>query len=110
MAPQYPFPCAIQDVLASYLYLIEPPPGAKHHAVDPKDIIVAGDSAGGGLMLVLLMILRDMGLPLPAGSVAMSPVCLMIAMPADYQWCDLTHSFPSIMQNTKTVSGTIPQL
>ncbi|GMK55198.1 hypothetical protein CspeluHIS016_0202540 [Cutaneotrichosporon spelunceum] len=90
LAPQYPFPCAIQDVLASYMYLIEPPQGASHCPVDPKNIIVAGDSAGGGLTLALLQILRDLKLPLPGGSIVMSP------------WCDMTHSFPSVLANTKT--------
>jgi acetyl esterase/lipase len=74
-APQYPFPCAIQDCLAGYLYLIKPPPGAKHHPVSPKNIVIAGDSAGGGLVLALLQILRDTdGLDLPAGAVLISPV------------------------------------
>lgn len=45
-APQFPFPCAIQDCLAAYLYLIRPPPNSKHRAVDPKNLILAGDSAG----------------------------------------------------------------
>ncbi|ORX35612.1 hypothetical protein BD324DRAFT_652162 [Kockovaella imperatae] len=90
-APQYPFPCAIQDCLAAYLYLVKPPPGAKHRPVSPKNIVVAGDSAGGGLVLALLQILRDTeGLDLPAGAVMISP------------WSDLTHSFPSILQNTAT--------
>lgn len=92
-APQYPFPCAIQDCLAAYLYLVNPPPGAPHLPVDPKSIVLAGDSAGGGLCLALLQILRDTpGLKLPAGAVLLSP------------WSDLTHSFPSILQNTATVS------
>lgn len=89
-APQYPWPCALQDAVASYLYLIDPPEGAKHKPVDPKKIVVAGDSAGGGLTLALLTVIRDMGLPAPAGAVLISP------------WCDLTHSFPSILQNTAT--------
>ncbi|GAC76754.1 arylacetamide deacetylase [Moesziomyces antarcticus T-34] len=89
-APQYPWPCALQDAVASYLYLIDPPKGAKHRPVDPKKIVVAGDSAGGGLSLALLTVIRDMGLPAPAGAVLISP------------WCDLTHSFPSILQNTAT--------
>lgn len=74
-APQYPFPCAIQDCLAAYLYLVNPPPEAKHNPVDPKNIILAGDSAGGGLVWALLQILRDTpGLELPAGAVLISPV------------------------------------
>ncbi|KAJ7686541.1 hypothetical protein B0H17DRAFT_1013522 [Mycena rosella] len=90
LAPQYPFPCALQDLIAAYLYLIRPPPGASHRPVNPAHIVVAGDSAGGGLTLALLQVLRDTGLPLPAGGVLISP------------WCDLTHSFPSIHTNTAT--------
>lgn len=78
-APQYPFPCAIQDCLAAYLYLTNPPPGAQHNPVDPKNIVLAGDSAGGGLVLALLQILRDTeGLTLPAGAVLISPVCSVL--------------------------------
>ncbi|KAK0241337.1 hypothetical protein EDD85DRAFT_818487 [Armillaria nabsnona] len=90
LAPQYPFPCALQDVLAAYLYLINPPPDAQHRPVKPSHIVVAGDSAGGGISLALLQVIRDSGLPLPAGGVLISP------------WCDLTHSFPSIHLNTDT--------
>ncbi|KAG2132290.1 uncharacterized protein EDB93DRAFT_1094005 [Suillus bovinus] len=90
LAPQYPFPCALQDLLAAYLYLIKPPSDASHQPVHPAHIVVAGDSAGGGLTLALLQILRDTGLPLPAGGILISP------------WCDLTHSFPSIHTNTAT--------
>ncbi|KAG1878876.1 hypothetical protein F4604DRAFT_1580013 [Suillus subluteus] len=90
LAPQYPFPCALQDLLAAYLYLIKPPSDASHQPVQPAHIVLAGDSAGGGLALALLQILRDTGLPLPAGGVLISP------------WCDLTHSFPSIHTNTAT--------
>ncbi|KAJ2931623.1 hypothetical protein H1R20_g5347, partial [Candolleomyces eurysporus] len=89
-APQYPWPCPVQDVLAAYLYLIRPPPGALHKAVDPGKIVFAGDSAGGGLCVTVMTVLRDLGLPMPAGAVLISP------------WVDLTHSFPSILQNTET--------
>ncbi|OAX36875.1 alpha/beta-hydrolase [Rhizopogon vinicolor AM-OR11-026] len=90
LAPQYPFPCALQDLLATYLYLIKPPSDASHRPVQPAHLVVAGDSAGGGLTLALLQVLRDTGLPLPAGGILISP------------WCDLTHSFPSIHTNTAT--------
>jgi len=50
-APQFPWPCALQDCLAAYLYLIDPPAHAKHRPVDPKNLIIAGDSAGGNLAL-----------------------------------------------------------
>ncbi|POW15673.1 hypothetical protein PSTT_01904 [Puccinia striiformis] len=90
LAPQYPFPCALADCLAAYLYLIRPPENAKHRPIDPSKIVIAGDSAGGGLSLALLTLLRDVGLPMPAGAVLISP------------WVDLTHSFPSIMTNADT--------
>ncbi|BGP04824.1 hypothetical protein JCM10049v2_000626 [Rhodotorula toruloides] len=80
----------VHDCLAAYLYLIRPPPGAKHRPVDPSKITICGDSAGGGLAIALLCLLRDGGLPMPAGGILISP------------WCDLTHSFPSILQNTDT--------
>ena len=108
-APQNPFPCAIQDCLAAYLYLVNPPPDARHKPVDPKNIVLAGDSAGGGLVWALLQILRDTeGLELPAGAVLISPVRQMpepFMAKADSQWSDLTHSFPSILSNTATVSS-----
>ncbi|KAI9452278.1 Alpha/Beta hydrolase protein [Lactarius psammicola] len=90
LAPQYPFPCALQDLLASYLFLIKPPPGAAHRPVQPGHIVVGGDSAGGGLALAFLQVVRDAGLPPPAGAVLVSP------------WCDMHHSFPSIFLNTDT--------
>ncbi|KAI0692106.1 Alpha/Beta hydrolase protein [Cytidiella melzeri] len=90
LAPQYPFPCALQDLIAAYLFLIRPPEGALHRPVNPAHIVVGGDSAGGGLTLALLQVLRDCGLPMPSGGILISP------------WCDLTHSFPSIHTNTAT--------
>ncbi|OHW98566.1 lipase esterase family protein [Colletotrichum incanum] len=76
LAPQFPFPCGLQDCLAVYLYLLT--------VQDPTTIVLAGDSAGGGMVLSILCILRDQGIPLPAGAVLISP------------WVDLTHSFPSV--------------
>jgi len=98
LAPQYPFPCALQDLLAAYLFLINPPEGAAHRPVRSERIVIAGDSAGGGLSLALLQVIRDSGLPAPAGGVLISP------------WCDFTHSFPSIFMNTDTVRPPIRAL
>ncbi|KAJ7068464.1 alpha beta-hydrolase [Mycena amicta] len=94
-APQYPWPCPLQDVIAAYLYLIRPPANAAHKPVPASNIVLAGDSAGGGLCFSALSVLRDMGVPLPAGAVLISP------------WVDLTHSLPSVMQNTH--SDIIPE-
>ena len=76
LAPQFPFPCGLQDCLAAYLHLLK--------TQDPSTIILAGDSAGGGMAMSILVTLRDRGLPLPAGAILISP------------WVDLTHSFPSL--------------
>ncbi|KAH9942586.1 alpha/beta-hydrolase [Amylocystis lapponica] len=89
-APQYPWPCPLQDVIAAYFYLTNPPPGAVHKPVHPSKLIFAGDSAGAGLCLTVLTVLRDLGMPQPAGAVLISP------------WVDLTHSFPSVMNNVGT--------
>jgi acetyl esterase/lipase len=80
LAPQFPFPCGLQDCLAAYLYLLT--------VQEPSDIILAGDSAGGGMVVSMLVILRDRGLPLPAGAVLISP------------WVDPTHSFPSVAKDS----------
>lgn len=79
LSPQFPFPCGLQDCLAAYLFLLK--------TQDPSTIVLAGDSAGGGMVLSLMVILRDQGIPLPAGAMLISP------------WCDLTHSFPSVWQD-----------
>ena len=76
LAPQFPFPCGLQDCLAVYLYLLT--------IHDATEIVLAGDSAGGGMILSMMCLLRDRGLPLPAGAILISP------------WVDLTHSFPSV--------------
>ena len=46
LAPQHPFPAALVDAVLAYKYLIEPPPGAWHSAVDTSKLIIAGDSSG----------------------------------------------------------------
>ncbi|RAL67160.1 hypothetical protein DID88_007938 [Monilinia fructigena] len=79
LAPQFPFPCGIYDCLAAYLYLLS--------VQDPTTIVLAGDSAGGGMVLSMLVIMRDRGIPLPAGAILISP------------WVDLTHSFPSVAED-----------
>jgi epsilon-lactone hydrolase len=67
LAPENPFPAALEDALAAYDWLLR-------FGYAPGDIVVTGDSAGGGLVLVLLQTLRDAGRPLPAGAVSISPL------------------------------------
>jgi acetyl esterase/lipase len=69
LAPETKFPGALYDVVQSYLYLIDP---NEKHRLDPKNIIVMGDSAGGGLCLAMMLYLRDHELPQPEGAVLLS--------------------------------------
>jgi acetyl esterase/lipase len=66
LAPEHPFPAAVEDALTAYRFLL-------HGCADPAAIAIAGDSAGGGLALAALVALRDAGDPLPAAVVVMSP-------------------------------------
>lgn len=66
LAPENPFPAAVEDALAVYRSLLREGYGA-------SDIAVAGDSAGGGLTVAMLLALRDAGEPLPAAVALMSP-------------------------------------
>jgi epsilon-lactone hydrolase len=66
MAPEDPFPTAVDDATAAYRWLL-----AQGHK--PGKIVISGDSAGGGLTLATLLALRDAGIPLPAAAVPISP-------------------------------------
>jgi monoterpene epsilon-lactone hydrolase len=66
LAPEHPFPGALEDALAAYRWLLA-------QGVLPAQIVFAGESAGGGLVLATLIAARDQGLPLPAAAVALSP-------------------------------------
>jgi epsilon-lactone hydrolase len=81
LAPEHPFPAALEDTVAAYRWLLA-------SGADPSRLTVMGDSAGGGLVFSLLMRLRDDGAPLPAAAVALSP------------WTDLALTGPSLKLNT----------
>jgi len=66
LAPEHPFPAAIEDAVRVYRQLLADGHGA-------ADIVVGGDSAGGGLTTAMLLYLRDAGDPLPAGACLLSP-------------------------------------
>jgi monoterpene epsilon-lactone hydrolase len=66
LAPEHPYPAAVDDALAAYEALL-------HNGIAPSDIAFAGESAGGGLAVATLVNARDHGLPLPAAAFVMSP-------------------------------------
>jgi len=80
--PENPYPGPIQDCLAAYQWLLG-------KLGDSGKIILAGDSAGGALCLELMVKLRKLNLPQPAGAVLMSP------------WVDLADASPSMTENIK---------
>lgn len=76
LAPEYPFPAAVKDVLSVYGWLLE-------QGATEEQIIVGGDSAGGGLTLSMLLALREAGARMPRAAVVLSP------------WTDLSCSSPT---------------
>ncbi|MFP5358278.1 MAG: alpha/beta hydrolase [Gammaproteobacteria bacterium] len=66
LAPEHPFPAAVDDALAAYRALL-----AAGHS--PRRLVIGGDSAGGGLTLACALAIRDAGLPQPAALVTLSP-------------------------------------
>ncbi len=71
LAPEHPFPAAVDDAVAAYKGLLD-------SGIAADKLAIAGDSAGGGLTIATLVAARDKGLPMPACAVALSP------------WCDLS--------------------
>jgi monoterpene epsilon-lactone hydrolase len=80
LAPEHPFPAALEDAVAAWQGLLA-------EGADPRRCAVMGDSAGGGLALALLLRLRDMGAALPGAAVALSP------------WTDLAMTGKSLQRN-----------
>src|SRR5712664_1277891 len=83
LAPEHPFPAALDDAIAAYRWLLG-------QGIAPGRIVLAGDSAGGGLTVATLVALRDRGLPRPAAGVCISP------------WVDLTCSGASYATKATT--------
>ena len=82
LAPEHPFPAAIDDVVRVYRHLIA-------NGLMPEDIVFAGESAGANLVLATMLKLRDDGDPLPAAACLFSP------------WIDLATSGESMTTNVE---------
>jgi len=67
LAPEHPYPAAVDDSVTAYLWLLE-------QGYLPSDIVICGESAGGTLTLATIIALRDKGIELPGGGVSISPV------------------------------------
>ncbi len=80
LAPENPFPAALEDAVEAYTYLLQ-------KGYDPEQIALCGESAGGGLCYALCLRLRERNIPLPGGIIAISP------------WTDLTMSGSSYEEN-----------
>ncbi|NUU38582.1 alpha/beta hydrolase [Pseudomonas sp. C2B4] len=78
LAPEHPFPAAIEDTLTSYRWLLE-------QGISPRNIAFSGDSAGGAMVVTVMVAARNAGLPLPVAGVALSP------------WANLEHTGSSML-------------
>ena len=95
LAPEHPFPAAVDDAAAAYRWLLA-------SGFTPDRIMLAGDSAGGGLVLAALLALRDAGDALPAGGVSISP------------WVDLActgeSNLPGAVDDPLIAEGTLESM
>src|SRR5690242_13734671 len=66
LAPEHPFPAAVEDAVAGYRYLLS-------RGINPGRIAIAGDSAGGGLVVAAMLAIREAGLAQPACGWCISP-------------------------------------
>ncbi len=66
LAPEHPYPAAVDDALAAYRHLLD-------SGIAANRIVIGGDSAGGGLTVATMLAARVAGLPLPAGAILISP-------------------------------------
>ena len=82
LAPDFAFPAGLRDGIDAYRHLLQ-------HGVSASQVVLAGDGAGGGLVFSCLLAIRNAGLDMPAGVVAMSP------------WADLSLSGWSMLQNAR---------
>ncbi len=82
LAPEHPFPAAVDDAVAAYRGLLA-------SGVSPSQVVVGGDSAGGGLTLAMLLSLRDAGDAMPAAAVLFSP------------WTDLAGTGETLRSNAR---------
>lgn len=89
LAPEHPFPAAVQDTVAGYRFLLSA-------GIAPRRIALAGDSAGGGLAVGAMLAIREAGLPLPGCGWCISPWVDMEA--AGTSFTDLAAADPTVQR------------
>jgi acetyl esterase/lipase len=87
LAPEHPFPAAVDDALAAYKGLLD-------GGIPPGRLSISGDSAGGGLALATLLAAKAAGLPMPSCAIVFSP------------WTDLAITGESVRTNVKRDAAT----
>jgi phosphinothricin tripeptide acetyl hydrolase len=90
LAPEHPFPAAVNDAVAGFRWLVE-------RGTSPEKVLIGGDSAGGGLSVATLVALRDAGDPMPSAGVCISP------------WVDLTCSSDTYRTKSETDPVIVPE-
>lgn len=90
LAPEHPFPAAVDDALAAYRWLLE-------SGIDPGRVVLCGDSAGGGLAIATLVAARDAGDPMPAGCAVTSA------------WADLAGTGDSYAERARRDPALVPR-
>ncbi|WP_328834084.1 alpha/beta hydrolase [Streptomyces sp. NBC_00252] len=90
LAPEHPFPAAVDDALTAYRALLD-------RGLRADSVAVTGESAGGGLALALLLAIRDAGLPQPSSATVLSP------------WADLTQSGATMASRAEADPALTPE-
>ncbi len=94
LAPEHPFPAALEDAVAAYRFL-------RAEGLAPSRVAFAGDSAGANLILAALVVLRDAGEPLPAAAVCISP-------PTDFTGASVSLVSRAHLDPVVTLESVIP--
>jgi monoterpene epsilon-lactone hydrolase len=101
LAPEHRFPAPLDDAIAAYGWMLD-------QGLKPNNIAFAGDSAGGNLVLAAMLSLRELGVPLPAAGVLMSPWTDLAATGESYVSradADPIHQRPMILALAKNYLG-----
>ncbi|MDP3747396.1 MAG: alpha/beta hydrolase [Phenylobacterium sp.] len=105
LAPEHPFPAALEDSLAAYRWLAD-------HVGDTRNIVFAGDSAGGAMVVSTMVKARNASFPLPAGGVAISPWANLEMTGASYISRDgidpLCNREILVLMARRALGGTLP--